>query len=64
MVCHPQPSDLALSMMFESTTMLSLRSMSALDRMRSSAASKCRMSLANTCRIASEVPVTVAALTT
>ena len=51
-------------MRFDSTTMLSLRSMSALDRMRSSAASRCRMSRASTCRIASDVPVTVAALTT
>lgn len=51
-------------MMFDNTTMLSLRSMSALDRIRSSASSRCRMSRASTCSIASAVPVTVAAPTT
>jgi hypothetical protein len=51
-------------MMLVSTTMLSLRSTSAADRIRSSASSRWRMSRASTCNIASAVPVTVAALTT
>ena len=51
-------------MMFVSTTMLSLRSTSAAERIRSSASSRWRMSRASTCRIASAVPVTVAALMT
>ena len=49
-------------MMLDSTTMLSLRSISAVERMRSSASSRCRISRASTCRMASDVPVTVAAL--
>ncbi len=51
-------------MMLVSTTMLSLRSTSAAERIRSSASSRWRMSRAITCRIASAVPVTVAALIT
>ncbi|SKW20612.1 Uncharacterised protein [Mycobacteroides abscessus subsp. abscessus] len=44
--------------------MLSVRSISPLARMRSSARSRCWISRAKTLSIASEVPVTVAALTT